>query len=67
MRLVLMGSPAFAVPTLDALVEARCELPLVVTQPDRRAGRGRRLEEIDRDEFREIAQRCGMDVPADEG
>ena len=28
--------------------------------------RGRRLEEIDRDEFREIAQRCGMDVPADE-
>jgi methionyl-tRNA formyltransferase len=45
MRIVLMGSPDFAVPTLDALVEARFDLPLVVTQPDRRAGRGRRLEE----------------------
>ena len=39
-----MGSPDFAVPTLDALVEARMDLPLVVTQPDRPAGRGRRLE-----------------------
>jgi len=43
MRIVLMGSPDFAVPTLDALVEARFDLPLVVTQPDRRAGRGRQL------------------------
>lgn len=39
-----MGSPDFAVPTLDALVEARVDLPLVVTQPDRPAGRGRRME-----------------------
>ena len=39
-----MGSPEFAVPTLDALVESRAEIPLVVTQPDRRAGRGRQLE-----------------------
>lgn len=39
-----MGSPDFAVPTLDALVEARFDIPLVVTQPDRRAGRGRRME-----------------------
>ncbi len=39
-----MGSPEFAVPTLDALVESRAEIPLVVTQPDRRAGRGRLLE-----------------------
>ncbi len=45
MRIVLMGSPDFAVPTLDALVEARFDLPLVVTQPDRRAGRGRQLEQ----------------------
>lgn len=40
-----MGSPVFAVPSLEALVEARFDIPLVVTQPDRRAGRGRRLEE----------------------
>ena len=44
MRIVFMGSPEFAVPTLDALVESRAEIPLVVTQPDRRAGRGRQLE-----------------------
>ncbi len=44
MRIVYMGSPDFAVPTLDALVEARFDIPLVVTQPDRRAGRGRQLE-----------------------
>ncbi len=44
MRIVYMGSPDFAVPTLDALVEARFDIPLVVTQPDRRAGRGRRME-----------------------
>ena len=41
MRIVFMGSPSFAVPTLEALVEARFDLRLVVTQPDRGAGRGR--------------------------
>ncbi len=40
-----MGSPGFAVPSLDALVEARFDISLVVTQPDRRAGRGRRIEQ----------------------
>jgi methionyl-tRNA formyltransferase len=45
MKLVFMGSPDFAVPSLEALLEARCEVRLVVTQPDRRAGRGRKLEE----------------------
>lgn len=44
-KIVLMGSPDFAVPSLEALVEARHEIPLVVTQPDRRAGRGRKLVE----------------------
>lgn len=44
MRIVFMGSPEFAVPSLDALVEARFDIPLVVTQPDRRAGRGRHME-----------------------
>jgi methionyl-tRNA formyltransferase len=35
-----MGSPAFAVPSLKALVEAGYDLRGVVTQPDRPAGRG---------------------------
>jgi len=43
-RIVFMGSPQFAVPSLEALVEARFDVRLVVTQPDRRAGRGQRLE-----------------------
>jgi len=59
MRIVLMGSPEFAVPTLDALVEARFELPLVVTQPDRRAGRGRRFEET---AVKTAARGHGLDV-----
>ena len=43
MRIVFMGSPEFAVPSLEALVEARFDVRLVVTQPDRGAGRGRKL------------------------
>ena len=40
MRIVFMGTPAFAVPSLEALVEARHEVVGVVTQPDRPKGRG---------------------------
>ncbi len=43
MNIVFMGSPDFAVPSLEALVENRFEVSLVVTQPDRRAGRGRKM------------------------
>lgn len=38
------GTPAFAVPTLDAILAAGYGVPLVLTQPDRPAGRGRRLK-----------------------
>jgi methionyl-tRNA formyltransferase len=41
MRLVFMGSPEFAVPALRRLAEAAFDVALVVSQPDRRAGRGR--------------------------
>lgn len=40
MRLVFCGTPRFAVPTLERLVEAGHDVPLVVTQPDRPRGRG---------------------------
>ncbi len=43
MRVVFMGTPAFAVPTLDALVEAGHELVGVVAQPDKPAGRGNQM------------------------
>jgi methionyl-tRNA formyltransferase len=41
MRVVFMGSPDFAVPTLDALVEAGHEVVAAYTQPPRPAGRGK--------------------------
>ncbi len=42
MRLIFIGTPAFAVPSLRALASSGHEIAAVVTQPDRPAGRGRR-------------------------
>ena len=44
MRVVYMGTPDFAVDTLDAIVKARHEVLLVVTQPDKAKGRGKKLQ-----------------------
>jgi methionyl-tRNA formyltransferase len=44
-RVVFMGTPAFAVPALDALAGAGHALLAVVAQPDRPAGRGQALRE----------------------
>jgi methionyl-tRNA formyltransferase len=41
MRIIFMGSPMFAVPTLDALVAAGHDVIAVYTQPPRPAGRGK--------------------------
>ena len=41
MRIVFMGSPDFAVPSLDALVAAGHEILCAYTQPPRPAGRGK--------------------------
>jgi methionyl-tRNA formyltransferase len=43
MRIAFLGTPAFAVPTLDALVAAGHDVALVVSQPDKPAGRGQAL------------------------
>jgi methionyl-tRNA formyltransferase len=43
MRAVFMGTPEFAVPTLEALVKAGHEVVAVYTQPDRPKGRGQQL------------------------
>jgi methionyl-tRNA formyltransferase len=43
MRIAFLGTPAFAVPTLDALVAAGHEVALVVSQPDKPVGRGQAL------------------------
>jgi len=44
MKLVFCGTPEFAVPTLEAVVAAGHEVRLVVTQPDRAAGRGMEMQ-----------------------
>jgi methionyl-tRNA formyltransferase len=43
MRLAFMGTPEFAVPTLDALVSAGHQVVAVYTQPPRPANRGKKL------------------------
>ena len=43
LRLVFCGTPEFAVPTLQALIVAGHDLRLVVSQPDRPAGRDRQV------------------------
>src|SRR5450759_5210163 len=40
MRLIFLGTPGFAVPTLEAIVQAGHEVAAVLTQPDRPRGRG---------------------------
>jgi len=42
-RIVFMGTPDFAVPALRKLAESRHRVVLVVSQPDRPRGRGRKL------------------------
>jgi methionyl-tRNA formyltransferase len=43
MRVVFAGTPDFSVPTLRALLQSRHPVTAVYTQPDRPAGRGRKL------------------------
>jgi methionyl-tRNA formyltransferase len=43
MRLIFMGSPDYAVPSLRAVARAGHDVRAVVTQPPRRAGRGRQV------------------------
>lgn len=42
LRIVFLGTPAFAVPTLEALLRSRHRVAAVITQPDRPKGRGQR-------------------------
>lgn len=44
MRIVFMGTPEFAVPSLAALCENGYDVVGVITQPDRPAGRGNKIE-----------------------
>ncbi|MEY3798322.1 MAG: hypothetical protein RLZZ572_503, partial [Pseudomonadota bacterium] len=44
MKLIFAGTPDFAVPALAALIAAGHDITMVLTQPDRPAGRGMKLK-----------------------
>jgi methionyl-tRNA formyltransferase len=62
-RILFWGTPAFAVPSLRALDDEGFDIVGVVTQPDRPAGRGRRLTASS---VKEVALEMGFDVLAPE-
>ena len=45
MRIVFMGTPQFAVASLDALIKAGSDIIAIVTAPDKPAGRGQKISE----------------------
>ena len=59
MRLVFCGTPEFAVPTLEAVIGVGHEVALVVTQPDRAAGRGM---EVQAPPVKRVAMERGLPV-----
>ncbi|MGZ5234593.1 MAG: methionyl-tRNA formyltransferase, partial [Burkholderiales bacterium] len=59
MKLLFCGTPQFAVPTLQALVDAGHTVSLVVTQPDRPSGRG---QELAAPPTKQLAQSLGIPV-----
>jgi methionyl-tRNA formyltransferase len=59
MRIIFMGSPGFAVPSLDALVDAGHEVMCVYSQPPRPAGRGKGERKT---AVHERAEALGIDV-----
>lgn len=44
MKVVFMGTPDFAVDTLESIVKAGHEVPLVISMPDKRKGRGKKMQ-----------------------
>ncbi len=59
MNVIFMGTPEFAVPTLKKLHENGHEIKLVVTQPDKPSGRGKKLK---KSEVKEAAEQLRLPV-----
>ncbi len=59
MRLIFAGTPEFAAQALHAIIAAGHEVPLVLTQPDRPAGRGMSLQPSP---VKNLAQEHGIEV-----
>ncbi|WP_122643459.1 methionyl-tRNA formyltransferase [Luxibacter massiliensis] len=59
MKIIFMGTPDFAVGTLEALADAGHEICLAVTQPDKPKGRGKEMQFTP---VKEAAQKRGIPV-----
>jgi methionyl-tRNA formyltransferase len=59
MKIIFAGTPEFAVPCLQALLDSEHEICAVYTQPDRPAGRGRKLQPSP---VKELALAAGIPV-----
>ena len=59
MKVVFMGTPSFAVPTLEALLDSEFPVVGVVTQPDRPRGRG---QAVSASPVKELAQAHGLPI-----
>lgn len=59
MRLVFLGTPQFAVPTLETISAAGHQVAAVYTQPDRPKGRS---QELEASPVKQAAQRLGLEV-----
>lgn len=58
-KVIFMGTPHIAVPSLKALVDAGLEVPLVVSQPDKPKGRGGKVQHTP---VKEMALSLGIEV-----
>lgn len=60
MRVVFMGTPDFAVPSLEKIAQSDHEIVGIVTRPDKPRGRGQKLQPT---EVKAAAQDLGLNVP----
>lgn len=59
MNIVFMGTPKFAVPSLQKLYDNGHNIKLVITQPDKPFGRGKKIK---KSEVKEKAEELGLEV-----
>ena len=59
MKIIFMGTPEFAVPTLEALANAGYSVDLVITQQDKPKGRGKKVQHTP---IKEKALELGLEV-----
>lgn len=59
MKIVFMGTPDFAVGTLEKIVEAGHEVALVISMPDKKKGRGKKMQATP---VKEVALKYGLEV-----